>query len=59
MVTAALLTYVATSISFPWLVARLYGVDLKKAGSRKLGGSNLAKTVGFVPGTVGGVLDAA
>lgn len=51
------LTYVASSLSFPWLVARAYGVDLRTAGSRKLGGSNLAKTVGLVPGMTGGVLD--
>ena len=59
MVVAGAITYVLCSLSFPWLVARLYGVDLAKAGSRKLGGSNLAKTVGLVPGVVGGVLDAA
>lgn len=52
-------TYVLGSVSFPWLVARLYGIDLHKAGSRKLGGSNLVKTVGVVPGIVGGLLDAA
>lgn len=51
------LTYVASSLSFPWLVARVYGVDLRAVGSRKLGGSNLAKTVGFLPGVVGGALD--
>ena len=56
---AVLVTYVLSSLSFPWLVARLYGIDLQKVGSRKLGGSNLVKTVGVVPGIVGGVLDAA
>ena len=58
-VVAVLVTYVASSLSFPWLVARLYGVDLAKVGSRKLGGSNLVKSVGVGPGLVGGVLDAA
>jgi len=58
-VLAVLVTYLLSSISFPWLVARLYGVDLQKVGSRKLGGSNLVKSVGVVPGIVGGVLDAA
>ena len=52
-------TYVLCSLSFPWLVARLYGVDLQNVGSRKLGGSNLVKSVGLVPGITGGVLDAA
>ena len=59
MVIAFAVTYVACSLSFPWLVARLYGVDLRATGSRKLGGSNLAKSVGLGAGVVGGVLDAA
>jgi glycerol-3-phosphate acyltransferase PlsY len=58
-VIAVVLTYVVSSISFPWLVARLYGVDLRQVGARKLGGSNLIKSVGIVPGVTGGVLDAA
>ena len=52
-------SYVGSSLSFPWVVARLYGVDLRAVGSRKLGGSNLVKSVGLVPGVVGGVLDGA
>jgi len=56
---AIAVTYAVCSLSFPWLVARLYGVDLAKVGSRKLGGSNLVKSVGVVPGVAGGVLDAA
>ena len=56
---AVLVTYVLSSLSFPWLVARLYGVDLRTTGSRKLGGSNLVKTVGVLPGIAGGLLDAA
>jgi glycerol-3-phosphate acyltransferase PlsY len=56
---AAVATYVLSSLSFPWLVARLYGVDLARVGSRKLGGSNLARSVGLLPGIAGGVLDGA
>jgi len=56
---AVLVTYALGSLSFPWLVARLYGVDLRTTGSRKLGGSNLVKTVGVLPGIAGGLLDAA
>lgn len=56
---AVLVTYVLSSLSFPWLVAHLYGVDLRMTGSRKLGGSNLVKTVGVLPGIAGGLLDAA
>ena len=59
MLLAPAVTYVACSVSFPWLVARLYGVDLAKVGSRKLGGSNLAKSVGLAQGVIGGVLDGA
>jgi glycerol-3-phosphate acyltransferase PlsY len=59
VVIAFAMTYVACSLSFPWLVARLFGVDLRAVGSRKLGGSNLAKSVGLGWGVVGGVLDAA
>lgn len=58
-ILAVVLSYLAASVSFPWLIARLHGVDLKSVGSRKLGGSNLAKSVGVLPGTVGGLLDAA
>ena len=54
---AIVVSYVLSSISFPWLIARVYGVDLRTAGARKLGGSNLVKTVGLVPGITGGVLD--
>ena len=57
MLVAALVSYVACSVSFPWLIARMYGVDLARVGSRKLGGSNLAKSVGVGQGVVGGVLD--
>src|SRR5438477_8527771 len=53
------MTYLASSISFPWLIARAYGIDLRTVGSRKLGGSNLVKSVGPVAGVAGGLLDAA
>lgn len=54
-----LLSYLAGSVSFPWLVARMHGVDLRRTGSRKLGGSNLMRTVGWGPGIMAGVLDGA
>jgi len=56
---AVALSYLAGSVSFPYWVARLRGVDLRAVGSRKLGGSNLWKSVGPAEGTVGGLLDAA
>ncbi len=54
-----LLCYLVASVSFPWLIARRYGVDLKTVGERKLGGGNLMKSVGVLPGIAGGLLDAA
>ena len=56
---SVLVTYLASSLSVPWLVARLYGKDLRREGSRKLGGSNLMRTVGLWQGTLGGILDGA
>jgi glycerol-3-phosphate acyltransferase PlsY len=58
-VIAVLVTYLVCSISFPYWVARAYGVDLRAVGERKLGGGNLAKSVGLAQGIVGGVLDGA
>ena len=43
-VLAVIVTYLAASVSFPYWVARAYGVDLRAVGERKLGGGNLAKT---------------
>jgi glycerol-3-phosphate acyltransferase PlsY len=58
--TAAItLSYLVGSVSFPFWVARLRGVDLRAVGSRKLGGSNLWKSVGRREAIVGGLLDAA
>jgi glycerol-3-phosphate acyltransferase PlsY len=54
-----LLSYLAGSVSFPYWVARLRGVDLRAVGSRKLGGSNLWKSVGPGEAIAGGLLDAA
>ena len=56
---AVLLSYLIGSISFPYWVGRLRGVDLRAVGSRKLGGSNLWKSVGPGEAVVGGLLDAA
>ena len=56
---AVLLSYLAGSVSFPYWIARLRGVDLRTVGSHKLGGSNLWKSVGPGEAIVGGLLDAA
>ena len=58
-VVAVFVTYLLSSISFPYWVARMYGVDLRAVGERKLGGGNLAKSVGLAQGILGGTLDGA
>ena len=58
-VIAVIACYLLGSISFPYWIARAYGVDLRTTGERKLGGSNLAKSVGLPQGIVGGTLDGA
>jgi acyl-phosphate glycerol 3-phosphate acyltransferase len=56
---AVIVTYFLSSISFPYWIARGSGVDLRAVGERKLGGGNLAKSVGLAQGIVGGSLDGA
>ena len=56
---AVIVTYLLSSISFPYWVARANGVDLRAVGERKLGGGNLAKSVGLAQGILGGTLDGA
>lgn len=56
---AIVVSYLAASISFPYWIARAKGVDLRAFGSRKLGGSNLAKALTPLHGIAGGVLDGA
>ncbi len=56
-VVAVVASYVLASISFPYWIARAKGIDLSAVGSRKLGGSNLAKAVTPLHGVAGGVLD--
>jgi glycerol-3-phosphate acyltransferase PlsY len=56
---AVLASYLGASVSFPYWIARAKGIDLRAFGSRKLGGSNLAKAVTPWHGVAGGVLDGA
>ena len=56
---AVVAAYLLGSISFPWLIAWWHGIELREVGSRKLGGGNLAKVLGFRWGTIGGALDCA
>ena len=54
---AVVVSYLLASISFPYWIARSKGIDLRAFGSRKLGGSNLAKAMTPLHGIAGGVLD--
>ncbi|HKC90055.1 MAG TPA: glycerol-3-phosphate acyltransferase [Candidatus Limnocylindria bacterium] len=56
---AVVISYTVSSISFPYWIARVKGIDLRAAGSRKLGGSNLAKVLTPWHGIAGGLLDGA
>jgi acyl-phosphate glycerol 3-phosphate acyltransferase len=58
-VVAVVVTYLVSSISFPYWIARAKGIDLRATGSRKLGGSNLASALTPWHGIAGGLLDAA
>jgi len=51
------LSYLGGSVSFPALLARAKGIDLRRSGSRKLGGSNLIRQAGAPLGVAAGVLD--
>lgn len=51
-------TFLFASVSFPQLLARAYGVDLHRVGTRNLGGGNLTRAVDPVVGISGGILDA-
>jgi glycerol-3-phosphate acyltransferase PlsY len=56
-VIAVAVSYLLASISFPYWIARAKGIDLRAYGSRKLGGSNLAKALTPLHGVAGGLLD--
>src|SRR2546427_11290713 len=53
---AVLASYILASISFPYWIARAKGIDLRAFGSRKLGGSHLAKAMTPWHGVAGGPL---
>jgi glycerol-3-phosphate acyltransferase PlsY len=58
LLLALLLSYLIGSIPFSQVVAYLAkGVDLRKVGSRNVGGNNLIKNVGAGWGVLGGGLD--
>lgn len=60
MESAAVLagSFLAGSIPFSWLLGRLRGTDIRRAGSGNVGATNLLRTCGTGIGVAGLVLDA-
>ncbi len=55
----AIVGYLIGSIPFSYIIPRfLKGVDIRKVGNRKVGGSNVARTIGIKYGVISGLLDA-
>lgn len=53
-------SYLIGSIPFTQIVAKLVkGIDLRKVGSRNVGGRNLSRQLGLLWGILGGALDVA
>ena len=54
-----ILAYLIGSISFPILISRIfYKTDIRSHGSGNAGGTNIARTLGTVPGLIVVLLDA-
>ncbi len=53
----ALLAYLVGSIPSGYLISKSRGVDIRKVGSGNIGGTNVARTLGFKWGALVGVLD--
>ena len=49
--------YLIGSIPFGLLIGKLYGVDVRKAGSGNIGATNVTRTVGKIPGRICFALD--
>jgi glycerol-3-phosphate acyltransferase PlsY len=55
----AIFAYLLGSIPFGYLIVRVRGGDIRKAGSGNIGAANVARNAGFVPGALTLALDAA
>ena len=56
-ILACLLAYLIGSIPFGFLVAKARGIDIRQVGSGNIGGTNIARNLGFKWGLLVGVLD--
>lgn len=60
LVLSLLASYLLGSIPFTQIVAKaVKGIDLRKVGSRNVGGRNLSRQLGLLWGILGGALDIA
>lgn len=55
----AIFAYLLGSIPFGYLIVRVRGADIRKAGSGNIGAANVARNAGFVAGALTLVLDTA
>jgi glycerol-3-phosphate acyltransferase PlsY len=52
-----ILAYLSGSIPFGYLIGKLKKIDVRKKGSGNIGGTNVARTLGFKYGLLVGILD--
>ncbi len=52
------ITYLITSIPFGYVIGKLFGKDVRKEGSGNIGATNVARTIGKLPGLLVLILDA-
>lgn len=50
-------SYLLGSVPFAFIIGKLRGVDLRKVGTRNVGGSNLWHSVGKLEGAIAAILD--
>jgi glycerol-3-phosphate acyltransferase PlsY len=59
IVLLSLAGFLVGAIPFSWLIGRVKGIDLRKAGSGNIGATNLMRVCGRGPGIAGLFLDVA
>ncbi len=59
LAAACVIAFAFGAIPFSWILARLLGgVDIRNLGSGNVGATNVARTIGYGPGTAALILDA-
>lgn len=56
-IVASLVAYLIGAIPFSFLIAKMWGIDIRKIGSGNIGATNVARNAGAVAGTLAYVLD--